>query len=267
VGALKALVLGLVQGMTEFLPVSSDGHLAIAYRVFGMEENLTFVVFLHLATLLAMVTYFRSDIVVLLKSLLPAGKGSHERRLVWLIVLATGVSGIIAFAMEKAVVSATESLIAIGAGFLVTAAALAGAEMLAKRVQQRDTADLGWWRTVAVAVAQASATLPGVSRSGTTIAGGMLAGLSREAATRFAFLLGMPIIAVANVYKLKDVVSGQASMPGVAESLIGFIAAGAAGYAAIAMLLAVVRRRPLYVFSVYTAVVGLAVIVWGLTAR
>jgi undecaprenyl-diphosphatase len=266
VGALQALVLGIVQGITEFLPVSSDGHLAITYRLFGQMPDLTFEVFLHFATLLAMVVYFRSDILVLLRSLLPAGKGSDERRLVWIIVLATAVSGVLALLMKGLVESANTSLIAIGIGFLVTSAALTGAELLAQRVSSREPADLGWWRTTLVAVAQACATLPGVSRSGSTIAGGMLAGLSREGAARFSFLLGIPIIAAANIYELKDVLSG-APFPGVAAALIGFIAASSAGYAAIAGLLAVVKRRTLYVFSVYTACVGLAVIVWGLTAR
>jgi undecaprenyl-diphosphatase len=257
VGALQALVLGIVQGITEFLPVSSDGHLAITYRLFGQMPDLTFEVFLHFATLLAMVVYFRSDIL---------GKGSDERRLVWIIVLATAVSGVLALLMKGLVESANTSLIAIGIGFLVTSAALTGAELLAQRVSSREPADLGWWRTTLVAVAQACATLPGVSRSGSTIAGGMLAGLSREGAARFSFLLGIPIIAAANIYELKDVLSG-APFPGVAAALIGFIAASSAGYAAIAGLLAVVKRRTLYVFSVYTACVGLAVIVWGLTAR
>jgi undecaprenyl-diphosphatase len=266
VGALQALALGIVQGITEFLPVSSDGHLAITYRLFGQMPDLTFEVFLHFATLLAMIVYFRSDILVLLKSLLPAGKGSAERRLVWIIVFATAISGVLALLMKGLVERANTSLIAIGVGFLVTAAALAGAELLAKRVSSREPSDLGWGRTAAVAVAQACATLPGVSRSGSTIAAGMLAGLDREAAARFSFLLGIPIIAAATVYELTDVVAG-APFPSVAASLIGFIAAAAAGYAAIAGLLAVVRRRTLHVFSVYTACVGLAVIVWGLTAR
>jgi undecaprenyl-diphosphatase len=156
---------------------------------------------------------------------------------VLLIVLATAVSGVLALLMKRLVESANTSLVAIGAGFLVTSAALVAAELIGKRVLVRQPDELGWPRTVAVAVAQACATLPGVSRSGLTITGGMIAGLTREAATRFSFLLGIPIIAAA-----------------------------ATGYAAIAGLLAVVRRHTLYVFSVYTALVGLAVIAWGLMA-
>lgn len=264
---LQALALGVVQGLTEFLPVSSDGHLAVTYRLFGGNPDLTFEIFLHLATLIAMVVYFRSDILALMRSLGPAGKGTPERRIVWLIALGTGVSGLLALAMKKVVVSANTSLIAIGAGFLVTATALAAAEVLSRRVGSREPAQLGPARTVGIAVAQALATLPGVSRSGMTIATGMLSGLTRESAARFSFLLGIPIIAVANLVEARDVVTGAAPMPGILPSAVGFVAAGIAGYLAIAGLLSVLKRRTLWVFSVYTAVVGVAVIVWGTIAR
>lgn len=264
---LQALALGVVQGLTEFLPVSSDGHLAVTYRLFGGNPDLTFEIFLHLATLIAMVVYFRSDILALMRSLGPAGKGTPERRIVWLIALGTGVSGLLALAMKKVVVSANTSLIAIGAGFLVTATALAAAEVLWRRVGSREPAQLGPARTVGIAVAQALATLPGVSRSGMTIATGMLSGLTRESAARFSFLLGIPIIAVANLVEARDVVTGAAPMPGILPSAVGFLAAGIAGYLAIAGLLSVLKRRTLWMFSVYTAVVGVAVIVWGTIAR
>jgi undecaprenyl-diphosphatase len=266
VTVLESLLLGAVQGLTEFLPVSSDGHLAITYRLLGRMPDLTFEVFLHFATLLAIIVYFRLDLLAVLRSLLPAGKGSDERRLALFIFLGTGVSGVLAFALEKVVESANESLIAIGAGFLVTAAALAGAELLAKRVAAREPQDLGWKRAVAIAVAQALAALPGVSRSGSTIAAGMLSGLSREQAARFSFLLGAPIIAAANLYKLKDIL-GAAGGESPLVMAAGFLVAGVVGYAAIAGLLALVRRSPLTPFSVYTAVVGVAVIAWGVLAR
>ncbi|MDO8915225.1 MAG: undecaprenyl-diphosphate phosphatase [Coriobacteriia bacterium] len=264
---LQALVLGVVQGLTEFLPVSSDGHLAVTYRLFGGSPDLTFEVFLHLATLIAMVVYFRGEILELLRSLAPAGKGTPERRIVWLIVLGTGVTGVLGLAMKGVVEDANTSLIAIGAGFLVTAAALAAAELLSRRVERLEPSELGPARAVGVAVAQALATLPGVSRSGMTIAGGMLCGLTREAAARFAFLLGIPIIAAANLLEAKDIVAGAAPMPKLVPSAVGFLAAGIVGYFAIAALLAVVKRRTLWLFSVYTAVVGVAVIVWGTIAR
>lgn len=264
---LQALVLGVVQGLTEFLPVSSDGHLAVTYRLFGGNVDLTFEIFLHLATLIAMVVYFRSDLLALARSLAPAGKGTAERRIVWLIVLGTGVSGVLALFMRSLVERANTSLVAIGCGFLVTAAALAAAELLSRRVAKREPAELGPKRTFGIGVAQALSTLPGVSRSGMTIASGMLSGLTRESSARFSFLLGIPIIAVANLIEVRGVVTGAAPMPGLLPSAIGFLAAGVVGYLAIAGLLAVLKRRTLWGFSVYTAVVGVAVIVWGTLAR
>jgi undecaprenyl-diphosphatase len=264
VGFLQALVLGVVQGLTEFLPISSDGHLALTYRMFGQSPDLAFEVFLHAATLIAMIVYFRRDIVTLASSLLPAGKGSADRRLVGILVLATAVSGVLAYAAKSVVEQANTSLLAIGAGFLLTAATLATAESASRRIVAREAADLGWGRTIVIAAAQALAALPGVSRSGLTISSGMLTGLTREKAARFSFLLGIPIITAASLYEAKDVISGAAPMPSLAVSAVGFVAAGVCGYLAIAGLLAFVRTRPLYAFAVYTAVVGLLTIAWGI---
>lgn len=262
-GGFQAFVLGAVQGLTEFLPVSSDGHLALTYRLFGSSPDLTFEIFLHLATLIAMVVYFRHDIVVLARSIGPAGRGTAQRRLVWLIVYATGISGVLALVMKRIVEQANESLYAIGAGFLFTAAVLTLAEVVGRRAVRSVPDRLGWARTAGIAVAQALATLPGVSRSGTTISAGMLAGLDRESAARFSFLIGIPIIAAASVVQAKDVFSGAAPMPPVTVSLIGFVTAGLVGYFAIWGLLRLLRTRPLYVFAVYTAVVGLLTIAWA----
>ncbi|TLM80365.1 MAG: undecaprenyl-diphosphate phosphatase, partial [Actinobacteria bacterium] len=191
---LQAMVVGIVQGVTEFLPVSSDGHLALTYRAFGMDAAdpmlFTYTVFLHGATLVAMLVYFRSDLLALAKSLAKAGKGSPDRRLLLLIGAATLVSGGIAYFMGDVVEAANESLLFIGIGFLVTTAALAAAEYLASRARRAERDEvapdaLTWPRLAGIAVAQAAAVLPGVSRSGSTIAGGMAA----EPGARFSFLL------------------------------------------------------------------------------
>ena len=263
-GYLQALVLGVVQGLTEFLPISSDGHLALTYNLFHSRPDLAFEVFLHAATLIAMIVHFRGDIVRLLRSLLPAGKGSNDRRLVGLIVLATLISGILALVAKSAVEAATTSLVAIGIGFLITSAMLAAAEFASKGMKVREPHELGVGRTTLIAVAQAAAAFPGASRSGLTIGSGMLAGLSRETAARFSFLVGMPVIAAATLYEAKDIITGVAPLPPFGVSAVGFVAAGISGYLAIRGLLAYVRTRPLHVFAVYTLVVGLITIAWGL---
>ena len=262
-GVLQALVLGIVQGLTEFLPISSDGHLALTYRLFGQSPDLAFEIFLHAATLIAMIVFFRHDIVEIGSSLLPAGKGTSQRRVAFYIIAATGVSGVLALAGKKVVESANTSLVAIGVGFIVTALALVAAENVRRHVAKRSTADLGWTRVIGIAVAQALAALPGVSRSGMTIASGMMSGLTREKAARFSFLLGIPLIAAASLVDLKDVLGGTAPMPSLLPSAVGFVAAGIFGYLAIAGLLRFVRKRPLGVFAIYTFVLGLVTIAWG----
>lgn len=263
---LQALVVGVVQGVTEFLPISSDGHLALVYRAFGMSGAdptlFAYTVFLHGATLVAMVVYFRRDLLALLSSLLPAGKGSADRRLLLLIAGATVVSGGIAVGMGGVVEAANESLLWIGLGFLGTAALLSGAEVLTRRRAPApaalDPSALTWPRLAGIAVAQALAVLPGVSRSGSTIAGGMSAGLDRGQAARFSFLLGIPLIALASAKDVLDVAQGAARLPGAAASAVGFVAALASGYAAIWGLLALVKRHSLWWFAGYTALVGAA---------
>lgn len=268
-GYLQAVVLGIVQGLTEFLPISSDGHLALTYNMFNASPDLAFEVFLHAATLIATIVYFWPDIIRLLRSLGPAGKGTADRRLVGLIAVATVISGVLAFLLKQLVEAANLSLIAIGAGFLITATMLTAAELLSGKTPRRETDRLGFWRVAVIAVAQAAAAFPGASRSGLTIGTGMLAGLDRETAARFSFLVGIPVIAAATLYEGKDVVvdfvtSGVATLPPLGVSVAGFVAAGISGYLAIRVLLAIVRKHPLWVFAVYTAVVGLITIAWGI---
>lgn len=265
---LQAVALGLVQGVTEFLPISSDGHLWIVYRLFGDEPNLTFEIFLHFATLLVLVAYFRHDIVDLLASLLPANRERRaERRLLGLIALGTVVSGAIAVFMGPVVEEANTSGIWVGLGFLLTAILMALAEFLSVRVTRiKDAGGLPLWRALPVGVVQAFAVLPGVSRSGSTISGGMYAGLDRESAARFSFLLGIPIIALATVKDGLEVLSGTSSLPPLIPSMVGFLAAAAAGYLAIWGLLAFVKRHSLYWFVAYTGLLGTAILVMTVVA-
>ncbi len=273
-GVVDALALGVVQGLTEFLPVSSDGHLALAYRALSKPPDLAFEVFLHFATLIALFIYFRSDVWDILLALV--GKGpdaaAGRRTAVW-IVLATVVSGVIALAVADQVERLASNLVWVGVFFLFTAAFLAAAELMATRAGRDDAhapdlhpEDLGWVRSVAIGVAQGAAALPGVSRSGMTIATTMMSGVRRETAARFGFVLGIPIILAATAKNTIDVIGGSAHLPGVLPSAVGFVAAGVSGYLAIWGLLGFVKRHPLWAFSVYTALVGVLTIAWGLTA-
>lgn len=266
---IQAIALGITQGLTEFLPISSDGHLWIVYQLFHKAPDLTFEIFLHFATLLVLVVYFWRDIVDLATSLLPSRSAEKgKRRLVLLIVIGTGVSGAIALAMGNAVDAANKSAVAVGLGFLATTALLVAAELVAPRVKRIAEAEqLPVWRAVPIGILQALAVLPGVSRSGSTISAGMFFGLDREQAARFSFLLGIPIIALATAKDALDVFGGTASLPPVAVSAAGFVAAAVAGYFAIWGLLAFVKRHSLLWFAAYTGVVGAAILVISVLSR
>lgn len=266
-GPLQAAALGFVQGATEFLPVSSDGHLALVYRAFGSPPDLTFEVFLHFATLLAMLVYFRADLLGLMRAMTSGGKGSPERRLAMRIAGGTVVTGLAALALEPVVEPMSASGLWVGIWFLCTAALMTVGELLGPRVPRTEAAhDLTWPKTALVAVLQGLAVLPGLSRSGSTIAGGLLGGLRRDEAARFSFLFGIPIIALAAAKDGVDILTGGASLPGAGVSALGFVVAGVTGYLAIWGLLALVKRHSLIVFSVYTAVVGTALLVAYFTA-
>ncbi len=258
---LQAIVLGIVQGLTEFLPVSSSGHLAVVYHLLNQKPDLAFEVFLHAATLIALITYFRADIVRLLASLLPKNADrKDDRRLVGLIVVATGISGVLALVLSPYIESISDSMTWVGLGFLLTAALLAAGETLSTQKPGGSTKNLRLPAAGFIGVLQGLAVLPGVSRSGSTIAAGMFAGLSREEAARFAFLLGIPLTSLAAAKDVLDLLKGSVHLPGVVPSAIGFIVAGVSGYLAIAWLLALVKNHKLYWFAAYTAVLGTAML-------
>lgn len=261
---LEAIVLGIVQGVTEFLPISSDGHLALGTQLMGREPDLSFVVFLHGATLIAMFAYFWRDVVTLATSLLPRNKDrlAAERRMAFLIIAGTFVTGIVALALEPVVEPMSGSPIWVGVWFLSTALVLAAGEALSGKRPATTSADrLSYGQTAFVAFMQGLAVLPGLSRSGSTIASGMLAGLSREHAARFSFLLGMPIITAAAAKDLLDLTQGTSTLPPAMVSASGFIAAAASGYLAIYVLLRLVKTTRLYGFAAYTAVLGAILLV------
>lgn len=264
----QAVVLGIVQGLTEFLPISSDGHLAITYRLLGQSPNLSFEVFLHAATLIAMFWYFRHDIVDLLSSLLPKNaERKAERKLVVFLVLATAVSAVIALALGPYLEGFSKNMVIVAAGFYVTTILLIVAEAMTHGEAKIESPDRLKPLSVAViAVFQGIAALPGVSRSGSTIAGSMLFGLKRDEAARFSFLLGIPIITLAALKDGVDVIQGASRLPGSLPVLVlGFLASGLCGYFAIWGLLRFVKNHRLYWFAAYTGVLGTVILILNST--
>ena len=258
-----ACVLGAVQGFTEFLPVSSDGHLAVfQYFLTPMpaEQKLAVTVALHFGTLAALLVYFRKDLIEMARELLDSRREGYLRGWAWLIVGGTIPAAVIGLTLKSWVEAALDSLFVIGVCFLVTGTLL----WLATRVRdaQRTEGDIGLADVLVIGTFQALALLPGVSRSGTTISSGIFRRIRADVATRFSFFLGIPAIGGALVLEGKDV---AALAPELRLPLaIGVLVAFLTGLAAIALLLRVVRTGKLQYFAYYCWLVGVLVAAAGL---
>jgi len=253
---LKAILLGVIQGVTEFLPISSSGHLAIFHNLFGFRDApVLFDVFLHVGTLVPVVIVFRNDILALLTT---------RRRWVALLALGTVPIVLAGLFLRHDIEREFQTIRWVGPLLLINGCILLAGGRLAARL--RRTQAPGWLHAVAVGIAQAVALLPGISRSGTTISTGLATGLDREDAARFSFLLAIPAILLALAAKLRDVVRGtEAVDPHMwAPIVVGTLVSMLVGYAALRALLAVVRRRKLGWFGWYCLAVGAALLVYRL---
>jgi undecaprenyl-diphosphatase len=268
---LQALIMGIVQGFTEFLPVSSSGHLVVLPFLFGWDDpfinSLAFSVMLHLGTLAALLVYFRADWL----RIIPAGvaairdrsfRGEPDRRLAWLLVAAT-IPAALAGLLLGDVIEATARAPQIVALTLVAGAILL---WVADHFGRRDLGvdDVTFPISIGVGAAQALALIPGISRSGASISAGRLAGLDRPAAARFAFLMATPITAGAVLFEARKLVTGEAGVTVDAVPLVvGLVASLVAGLLAIRFMLAYLRTRSLDVFVAYRLVVAaVVIIVW-----
>jgi undecaprenyl-diphosphatase len=256
-----SILLGILQGLTEFLPVSSSGHLVIVEYFLGMKdaiENVTFDVFLHLATLLAVVWVYRAD----LKSIFTAprvGEGEDsipKWRLVGFLFISLLVTGVV-LPFKDSLESQFETISGVRVFLLINAAALGVLPLL--RRGKSGLGRMGWPGAVVIGLAQAVGALPGISRSGSTILAGLLLGLKPRDACRYSFLLSIPTILVAALVQVPDAMqSGIVINP--LTAIVGFIAALAGGLAAIPLLIGIVEKGRLWGFAVYCALVGIALI-------
>jgi len=257
----QSFILGIIQGATEFLPVSSSGHLVLAPWLLGWESpGLAFDTVVHWGTALAVIAYFWRDWVSLASAaLLSLQKRSLENptaRLAWFILLGTIPAALVGFLLEDFFEGMFARPVAAAAFLLVTAALLTASERLGRR--ERDLDALTWRDALLVGLAQALAIFPGVSRSGATIAGGLARGLKREPAARFSFLLATPIILGAGLFKMLDLAQKGGLAAQIPTLAVGFAAAAAVGFGCIHFLLRYLKRRRLYPFAVYCAIAGLA---------
>ena len=268
----QALILGIIQGLTEFLPVSSSAHLVLVPYLLGWqipaEQIFPFDVLVQLGTLAAVILYFWKDlwaIVVDWVKALFSGKpfASFNARLGWYLILATIPAGILGLLIKDAVEAAFQSPAATAGFLFVTAAILVAAEQLGKRT--RDLNSLTWKDALWIGAGQALSIFPGVSRSGSTISVGMAWHLSRPAAARFSFLMSVPCMLAAGLLAVLDL-RGMTSLGAFLPMLaIGFITAGVVGYLSIRWLLSFLGKHSLNTFAIYCAALGtLVLLVWFL---
>jgi undecaprenyl-diphosphatase len=254
---LEAVILGIIQGLTEFLPVSSSGHLTLMHAFFGINEpTLAFDVFLHLGTLCAVCAAFWRDIWALLKK--------PFQKMTFLLIIGTvpAVIAALLFGSQIEMLYEGKPLLLAGA-FVITGIMLILADSI--KSEGKNESDLKWFDALFVGGFQALAIPPGVSRSGATITGSMLRGMNRETAAKFAFLLSIPAVLGAAVLQFKDVVTeGSAALGGIpaGQYLIGFLAAALSGYLAVTFMISLIKRAKLKYFSVYVFALAAVVIIF-----
>lgn len=259
---LQILVLALVQGVTEFLPVSSSAHLILVPVLTGwQDQGLAFDVALHLGSLSAVLIYFRHDILMMMQSWsrsLVTRRLDADARLAWAVVLGTIPVGLAGLAFEDIIEDTLRSPLYMAAGLIVFGLALGWADW--KHRGQRDERQLTWKDVVFIGVAQAIALLPGTSRSGITITAALLLGLSRDAAARFSFLLSIPVIAIACGLKTVELMQSGGDSDWSAM-LAGTVIAGLSAYLCIHYFLGFIRRIGMQPFVIYRIALGLLLIV------
>lgn len=261
---LQALLLAVVQGVTEFLPISSSGHLILVpYFLEWPDQGLAFDIATHVGTLLAILVYFRRDVRDLIVGFftgqpLSADGDYNPRRLAWMIVLATIPAGIFGLLIKDWVETQARSALLVAGTTLFYGLLLGVADRVGRHA--RKLGDIGWQVALVIGMAQALAIIPGTSRSGITITAALLLGLTRPAAARFSFLLGIPIFSLAAAKQALDLTESGVTAAELLPMGIGLAASAVVGYAVIAWLLNWLRSRSLTVFVVYRLLLGAVIL-------
>ncbi len=259
---IHAFVLGIIQGLTEFIPVSSTAHLLIAQKLLGIPSDnaiFAFLVLVQLGTTLALIVYFWRDLISLIRAFFARPFSTPENRLAWYIIIATIPALIAGVLLKNAVQSLFRTpLLEAGIRLLAAAILLSLAELLGHRTRSLDS--MNWLDALIVGLFQVLAIFPGVSRSGTTISAGMIREFDRPSSARFAFLMSIPVLVAAGAYESLDVLK----LPHLASFLpfvaTGLIVAAVVGWFSIRWLLNYLNRHSLYLFAAYCGLLGLIVL-------
>jgi undecaprenyl-diphosphatase len=258
---LKSIILGIVQGITEFIPVSSSGHLVLANHFLNFElQDITFEIMLHVGTLFSVIIYFREDIKKLLLSAVHYQDKSEEyvnyRKVLFFLAIATVATGIVGLLLKELILSIFYNPLFTACMLMITGTIVFISDTVkGNELTQEKT---GVVRSIIIGISQAIAIFPGISRSGTTITTSMLTGLKRMEAARFSFLLSIPAIIGVTIMEIRDISSiDSILMPGF---FFGTLAAFISGYLVIALLLNMIKKRNLKIFSFYTWTLGIVTI-------
>jgi len=264
---LEAIILGAVQGLTEFLPVSSSGHLVLLHSLFinvHTESDLLFDVFLHLATLFALLIYFRKDILYLIKGCIGMGSSSDEEKkkariLSVVLIVATIPAGLIGFFLKDIIEISVRNNGIVAIALIVGSIILFFADYVEKRIAEKK--ELHIRNGLLIGLLQSCALIPGMSRSGMSIAGGFFVGLSRKESVRFAFLLAIPLVASAGILGIHDAMGSSTLAFDFSSLIIGSITAFIVGIGAIHFLLRFLRHHSLMPFIIYRVVLALIIFI------
>ena len=265
--ALQAIVLGIVQGLTEFLPISSSGHLRVVPAFFGWEDpGAAFTAVTQFGTMLAVLVYFRSDLLRIATAWFaslrdPGLRTDIDARMGWYILLGTIPISVIGLLFSNQIEEGARSLYLIGIALIAFSFVMLAAERWGKREREIET--LTRRDGILIGCAQAIALIPGISRSGATISAGLFLGLARPAAARYSFLLSIPAVVLSGLFELRNIGEGGGAGPGA--TLIATVLAFVVGYASIAFLLKFLVNNSISVFVVYRLVIGVAVLVLAST--
>jgi len=256
---LHALILGIIQGLTEFIPVSSTAHLLIGQQLFGIPADnamFSFLVIVQLGTLISLFAFYWKDLLGIVKATLNFRRSTPDRNLGIYIVIATIPALLAGYLLKDAVEALFQTPLLQASIRLFSAAVLLTlAELLTRKSRTLDS--MTWQDALIIGLFQIIAVFPGASRSGSTISGGLFRGFDRVSAARFAFLMSVPVMLAAGGYEMLDVIQ----MPNLGEFLpllaVGFVTAAIVGWFAIKWLIDYLSKRSLYIFAAYCAIVGI----------
>jgi undecaprenyl-diphosphatase len=268
---IQAIILGIIQGLTEFIPVSSSAHLVITQSIFGWkipeQEAFIFDVLVHLGTLVAVVLYFRKELWQIIREVISGiirkrPFDASMSRLGWIILLATIPAVIAGLLFQSQVERAFSSALFAGIFLLLTALLLFLAEIIGNRNKKLD--EITWKDGLVIGLFQSISLFPGISRSGSAITGGMVRNLDRPSSARFSILLSIPAILGAVVLTGMNLIQSSTFKIDPLAYISGFVVSALVGYLSIRWLLSYLSKRPLYIFSAYCLVVSLIIIVYSI---